>query len=251
MIEANAYCPRGQGEPEVPGTVIRDFDIHRDVLGELDWSQDVNSTEVGVQVSNGIVTLSGVVHAPLKKAVAVEAAHRVEGVRAVIDAIRVHVPALDGVPDIEIARGAVSVVEHSVHESVDHVRITVNRGCVTLDGQVHDRQKRLEVERHLRGVAGVTDVVNSISVVDSEVDTGAIHSSIESSFYRLAEQAARRITIEVDGQALLLKGTVDTWAERDEAERAALAAGAARVENLIQVYPHMHAETESMVYIAG
>lgn len=235
----------------MPATGIRDFDIHRDVLSEMDWSHDVHSTEVGVQVNNGIVTLSGVVHAPLKRVSAIEAAHRVEGVRAVIDSIRVHVPALDGVSEFEVARGAVSAIDQVMREPADHVRMTISRGCVTLSGQVHDRAKRLEAERHLRNVAGVSDVVNGIAVVDTEIDTGAIQSSIESSFNRMAEQAARRIIIEADGQTLILKGTVDTWAERDEAERAAQAVGATRIENLIQVYPHIYPEAEGMVYIAG
>jgi osmotically-inducible protein OsmY len=237
------------------GSGIRDFDIHREVLSELDWSQDVHSTEVGVQVHSGVVTLSGVVSSPIKKSFAIDAAHRVEGVRAVVDAMVVHVPALDGVPDVDVAREAAVALDNLGRESVDHIRITVNRGYVTLGGQVRSRQARLEAERYLRNVRDITDVVNEISVVGADVDTRAIHSSIEHSFQSMAEQAARRISIEVDGNRLVLKGTVNTWSEREEAERAASGAGNLDVDNQIQVYPHIALESqheqEELVYIAG
>jgi len=237
------------------GTGIRDFDIHREVLSELDWSQDVHSTEIGVQVNSGVVTLSGVVSSPMKKTFAIDAAHRVEGVRAVVDAMTVHVPAFDGVADVDVAREAVIALESVGREVVDHIRITVNRGCVTLSGQVRSRPQRLEAERYLRNVKDVTDVVNEISVVGADVDTQTIQTSIEHSFHSLAEQAARRISIEVDGNRLVLKGTVNTWSEREEAERAAAGAGNLDVDNQIQVFPHIALESqhekEELVYIAG
>ena len=233
------------------GTGMRDFDIHREILSELDWAHDVHSTEVGVQVSNGIVTLSGVVSSPTKQIVAVQTAHRVEGVRAVVDAMTVHAQAFDGPADVDVARSAVSALSALGSDTVDHIRITVNRGCVTLSGQVRSRSERQEAERYLREAKDITRVVNEISVVGTDVDTTAIHSSIEHSFHNLAEQAARRISIEVEGTRLVLKGTVNTWAERDEAERAATAAGVAQIENQIQVYPHATVTHEELVYIAG
>jgi osmotically-inducible protein OsmY len=233
------------------GSGIRDFDIHREVLSELDWSQDVHSTEVGVQVNNGIVTLAGTVSSSRKKVIAVEAAHRVEGVRAVVDAMIVHLPAFDGDSDAEVARNAVNALNGLGREAIDHIRVTISAGCVTLGGQVRTRSERLEAEQHLRSVAGVTDIINGISVVGADLDINSIHSSIEHSFQHLAQQAARRISIETDGSKVVLKGTVVTWAERDEAERAALAAGATSIENQIQVYPHAHVEPEELVYIAG
>lgn len=233
------------------GTGIRDFDIHRDVLSELDWAQDVHSTEVGVQVSGGIVTLSGLVRSPLTKVSAIDAAHRVEGVRAVVDAMNVHLPALDGYADVDVARDVAMALERFGAETRDRVRVTVYHGCVTLHGQVANRAERTGIERALLNTRGVNDVVNSVSVADSRIDAEAIQSSIESSFHRMAEQAARRITIDMEDGCLVLRGTVDTWAERDEAERAAIATGSTRVENQIQVHPHMHTDPENLVYIAG
>lgn len=235
----------------MPGTGMRDFDIHRELLSELDWTQDVHSTEIGVQVAGGIVTLSGVVESPLKKGIAVEAAHRVEGVRAVIDLIAVYVPTADEQTDLTIARNTAAALEHLNHDPANQVRITVSRGLVKLTGQVATRQQRIDAEQYVREVSGIIDILNGISVVGTEFDTGSIQHSIENSFQRLAEQAARRISIESDGASLVLKGTVDTWAERDEAERAAHAAGAAHVDNQIQVHPHIEAAARELVYIAG
>jgi osmotically-inducible protein OsmY len=230
---------------------MRDFDIHREILSELDWSHDVHSTELGVQVCNGIVTLSGTISSPLKKDLAIEAAHRVEGVRAVINTMTVHLVAFDGPSELDIARDALAALEQLGREAVDNIRLTVHRGSVTVSGQVRSRPARVDAERYLRAVRGVTDVINGINVIDADVDTTSIHASIENSFQRMAEQAARRISIEVDGPVLVLKGTVDTWAERDEAERAAMAAGATRIDNQIQVYPHIHTHADETVYIAG
>lgn len=230
---------------------MRDFDIHREILSELDWSHDVHSTEIGVQVSNGIVTLSGTIASPLKKNLAIEAAHRIEGVRAVVDGMTVHMVAFDGPSETDIARDALAALEQLGRETVENIRLTIHRGSVTVSGQVRSRTLRDDAERYLRAVRGATDIINGINVIDADVDTSSIHTSIEHSFLRMAEQAARRISIEVDGPVLVLKGTVDTWAERDEAERAALAAGAARIDNQIQVFPHIHTQVEESVYIAG
>lgn len=232
-------------------TGFRDFDIHREILSELDWSQDVHSTEVGVQVSNGIATLTGVVASPCKKTAAAAAAHRVEGVRAVVDALLVHLPAFDGVTDVDVARDAIHGLSGFGRELVDHIRITVSQGCVVLGGQVRTHAERLEVEHHLREVEGISDVINGINVLGSDVDTRTIHNAIESSFQRMADQSARRISIETEGGRLVLKGTVDTWAERDAAERAALGVGATHIDNQIQVYPHTNVRAEELVYIAG
>lgn len=233
------------------GNGIRDFDIHREVLAELDWARDVHSTDVGVQVSSGIVTLTGSVSSSDKKVAAVAAAHRVEGVRAVVDAMQVHLPSLDGPTDAEVAREAVNILSGMGSDRVDDIQVTVERGCLIISGRASTETDRREAEQALSRVPGVRRVTNRISTVDPTVNATEVRSRIEHAFQSLAEQAARRITLDVDGPIVILRGTVDTWAERNEAERAALLAGSARIDNQIQVYPHVQVEANDVRYIAG
>ena len=85
----------------------------------------------------------------------------------------------------------------------------------------------------VRRVKGVKGVTNSIEL-KPRVVASEIKRKIEEAFRRSAEVDASRITVEANAGEVVLKGTVRSWAERQEAERAAWAApGVRRVDNRI------------------
>jgi osmotically-inducible protein OsmY len=214
-----------------------DIDIKRDVEQELCADPDIDATDVAVAVKGGVVTLSGFVRSYGQKWEAEAAVKRVTGAVGVANDIEVRLPVFNQRPDPEIARDAVASIQAQLPYSSDRVRVVVRDGWITLEGQVewnYQKERAKEAVRRIRGVKGVT---NSIQI-ETRATPSEIKRKIEEAFRRSAEVNANRITVETDGGVVPLRGTVRSWAERQEAQRAAWAVpGVTKVENYIVINP--------------
>jgi osmotically-inducible protein OsmY len=212
-----------------------DSDIKRDVEAELQSDPSIDATDIAVAVKNGVVTLSGFVRSYIDKLGAETAAKRVAGVVGLANDLEVHLPLSDRRPDPEIARDAVATLKARLPFSSEHIRVVVDKGWVTLEGQVEWNYQREEAERAVRRIKGVTGVINTIQLKPG-VEPSEIKRKIEEAFRRSAEIDASRITVDTNGGEVVLRGTVRSWAERQEAERAAWKApGVTKVVNQIAI----------------
>ena len=212
-----------------------DSEVKRDVEQELQWDADIDASDIGVSVKGGVVTLTGFVRSYAQKWQAERAAKRVAGVVGVANDIEVRIPSVDQRPDPEIARDAVSALQQELPYSANQIKVVVDKGWITLEGDVEWQYQRQRAEEAVRRIKGLKGVNNSITIKPKATPSD-IKRRIEESFRRNAEIDADRITVDATGNEVVLKGTVRSWAERKEAERAAwLAPGVTRVDNRITI----------------
>ncbi|KQO89646.1 ornithine aminotransferase [Methylobacterium sp. Leaf90] len=203
-----------------------DITVHRHVLDELDYAPMIDAAQIGVTVENGIVTLTGHVRNYAEKSIAERVALRVRGVRGVVERIEVRYPDNPSVGDQALAERCARVLEWDVRIPEGSVTLKVERGCVTLQGCVPYYHQKAAVDKALRRLAGVTDIVNIIAV-KPPAQAVEVKSRILAALRRSARDPDT-IQVHVDGGKVILDGCVDVWRDRELAERAAWSAPGVR-----------------------
>jgi osmotically-inducible protein OsmY len=212
-----------------------DVSIQEDVLEELKWDSRVQPNEIGVSVKDGIVTLTGWVDSYLKKMAAEQAAHRVQGVKAVANDIEVRLPSSSERTDADLAVAVLNALRWDAFIPAGKIDVTVSKGWVTLKGEVDYQFERQDAERAVERLSGVKGVSNLITVKPRLSPTD-LKQKIEKALVRNAETDASHITIEVQGSKVILRGTVHAYAEKKAAEDTAWSApGVSEVDNRITV----------------
>jgi osmotically-inducible protein OsmY len=214
---------------------MTDLELKANVESELKWEPSVNAAEVGVAVKDGIVMLTGHVQSYWQKIAAERAAGRVSGVRAVVNELEIRLPTSSERTDEDIARAALNALSWSVSVPADRIKVKVSKGWITLEGNVEWQYQKAAAEKVVRDLVGVKGVVNLIEV-KPRASAAEVKAAIEAALKRSAAVDASNIQVEADGDKVILRGTVRSWAEREEAERAAWrAAGVRSVDNRITV----------------
>jgi osmotically-inducible protein OsmY len=214
---------------------MTDAEIRKNVEAELSFEPSINASEIGVAVKDGIVTLTGRVDSYWEKIAAEEAAARVAGVKAVANELEIRLPFSSERTDEDIARAAVNRLEWTITVPKDRIKVKVSKGWVTLEGEVDWQFQKNAAAEAVRNLVGIKGVINHI-VVKERPSTAEVKAKIEEALKRSAEVDASHITVETEGDKVILKGTVRSWFEREEAERAAWRApGVRKVDNRIVV----------------
>lgn len=212
-----------------------DAQLKKDVQAELEWSPAIDATRVGVAVADGVVTLSGHLRSFAEKTAVERAVKRVAGVRGVAVELDVSLAPHHQVSDTEIAAAVQTAFRWHALIPEDRIHFTVEQGRVTLTGTVDWEYQRHNAEAAVRPLNGVQDVVNKIHLRAREAPAYVVHR-IHEALARYADDEASHIEVLVEGGTATLRGSVNSWAERDLVQHAAWSApGIQRVFNELKL----------------
>jgi osmotically-inducible protein OsmY len=212
-----------------------DSEIKKDVLSELQWDPLISETKVGVTVNEGVVTLTGHLDTYAEKVAAKRAAGRVSGVKAIALEIDVIPAGIHQRSDTEIALAVEHALSWSTSVPQDRVKVTVEKGWVTLTGDLDWNFQRRAVERMVRPLKGVVGISDNIQLRTLPVPL-KLQERIQEALTRQAMREARRIEVSVEGSEVTLRGHVHSWAERNAVEGASWSApGVTCVNNQLLV----------------
>lgn len=211
-------------------------ELQKDVQDAIKWEPLLHAAEIGVTVKDGVVTLTGTVDSFAKKTEAETATKNVAGVKAVVENIEIKFASTWAVKDDnEIATEVLNAFRWNWEIPDDTLKVKVQKGWVTLEGNVHWNYQREAAATAVRKLLGVTGVLNNI-MVKSESHDAIERVDIENALKRNWSIDDAAIQVEVDGHKVKLTGTVDSWYQKEEAGRIAWnASGVWTVDNEIVI----------------
>ena len=220
-----------------------DSDIRKDIEAEFEWDPSLRHDDIAVAVRDGVVTLSGFTDSYADKWRAERVASGIKGVKAVANDIQVKLPSSSQRADPDIARAAIDALKWNISVPQDRIKVKVDNGWVTLEGDVDFYFQKDAAERAVRYLTGVKGVSNLIAVRSTTTPSPAeVKQKIRQALERNASYDADHITVDVTGNKVVLRGTVRSYAEMRDAERAARnAPGVTDVENKLTIDPAVYA----------
>ena len=212
-----------------------DNEIQKDIMAQLKWEPFLNASQIGVAVKNGIVTLSGQVDTYSKKTLAERAAKKVWGVKAIAEDIQVGISPSYRKTDAEVAEAVVNGLKWHTMIPEEKIKVSVEDGIVKLEGEVEWEYQRTQARSAIENLTGVRSVTNLISVKPN-ITSSDIQQKINAAFQRSATIDSGKITAEVLGSRVTLRGKVRSFTEKEDAENAAwFAPGVTSVNSKLEI----------------
>ncbi|MFB3388585.1 BON domain-containing protein [Flavobacterium sp. LAR06] len=192
-------------------------ELQRDVQDAIKWEPQLHAAEIGVTAKDGVVTLMGTVDAYYKKIEAENAAKNVDGVKAVVEEIEIKYSS-NTKSDEDIANDALKALTDNWNVPQEKIQIKVEKGWVTLEGQViwnYQKEAANKSVGHLTGVKGVTNRIKIKSEIQDEIEKKNIVRALESNWTLHSEN----IFVKVNGTTVTLTGAVSSLFQKDLAEK--------------------------------
>ena len=212
-----------------------DAQLKHDIVNELEWDPALDAAHVGVAVNDGVVVLSGHLNSFAAKHAVERAVQRVAGVRAIAIELDVTLEPHHQRGDADVAAAIETAFKWHAQIPEDRIQVKVEKGWVTLTGEVDWDYQRHNAERVVRPLTGVVGVVNDIALRQRSAPE-YVARRIREALSRYADEEWRQIEVQVDASTAILRGTVNSWAERSAVQAAAWSApGITRVVNELKI----------------
>jgi len=195
-------------------------ELQGDVIEELAFDPKLAAATIGVNVREGVVTLSGTVRTFAEKLAAERAVKRVSGVRGIAEELKIEPPSIYRLSDTELAKAALNALKYNVVVPKDAVTVTVEDGWLTLEGQVDWQFEKDAAFRAVEYLPSLIGVSNAIKLKPA-VTPSDVKMQIREAFERAAEIDAGNVEVEISDGTVTLAGKVNSWAEHEEAAHAA------------------------------
>ena len=217
-----------------------DNDIQKEVIAALKGEPSLRDDDIALGVRDGVVTLAGFVDSYADKWRAERTVSKLKGVKALVNDLKVKLPVSSQRSDPELARAVVDALKWNIKVPHDRIQVVVEDGWVTLKGEADWYYQKEEAERTVRNLTGVKGVSNLITVAVKPTPSD-VKKRIVEALQRAAQFDAERITVEIDGHKAILRGTVRSYAELKDAERAVRnVPGITEVETHLTVDPNVY-----------
>ena len=210
--------------------------LQKDVQDAIKWEPLLNAAEIGVIAKEGVITLTGTVNSYAKKSEAEAAAKSVTGVKAVVEKIDVKFDsAWAKIDDTKIANDVLNAIEWNWKIPNDKVKVKVEKGWITLDGELNWNFQREAANEAVKSLSGVIGVTNNITLKPESHDL-IEKREVERALARNWSINSQDIDVKVNGTKVTLTGTVGSWYQKDEAGRIAWnTKGIWNVDNQLEV----------------
>ena len=216
-------------------TIKNEEMLKNDVLDALKGEPLTATSEINVMVSHGIVTLTGKVDHFSKKFQAENTVRNVTSVKEVINNIDVAMNSWEQMNDVEVTAELLSVFRWNWNTVNNTIKVNVINSWVTLSGELewnYQREAAKKVASNLIGVRGVTNLITIKPHEGIELNKTALENALKS---HVALDVSD-IIVAVSDCDVTLKGTVDTWYQKELAGRIAWKApGVVKVNNELEI----------------
>jgi len=204
----------------LPNKMNNNESLQRDVQNALKWEPLLHAAEIGVTVKDGIVNLTGTVDSFNKKQEAENATKNVKGVKAIVEKIEVKFTSSIAKSDNDLVNDILKAMKMDFEVPIDKVKVMVEDGWVTLDGELPWNYQREAAKRSIKKVHGLKGITTNITIKSESLDQ-IEQQNIESALNRNWSVNDQDIRVIVSGSVVTLKGTVNSWYQKEEAEKIA------------------------------
>jgi osmotically-inducible protein OsmY len=211
-----------------------DQQLHDRINAAFVLDERLSSQPIRILVEDGIVILQGTVQSFRRKLAAQQIAAQFDYVRELRNELRVEPSTVESDDDVAAAVRTSLAADADITRAA--VTVAVNRGEVTLTGNVSSQWERALAEDLARSVRGVREVQNLLLIDDAQVVADEeMSAKIQTALNETYGLRDMHVRVAINDVAVVLSGKVDHWWQKETARQITERFRPMKIENEIVV----------------